>query len=179
MSLVPEIAGSVKIRSEPEPFFRAFRRRVASGMLTGKRGRRSNYVVAAAGERRMTVHAGDLWSAINVGLNLLDLEWAGKETVRYRVRYWRWTLYCVGLGAVLGAIGIALLLAFDVRGYMTAAPGRMIPGLPVELNVVLLWLFVLFWGFVWPWILVKIHKRPLHALAQRLVAAVDESVASL
>jgi len=43
----------------------------------------------------------------------------------------------------------------------------------------LLWAFILFWGFVWPWILVVMHKRPLHALVQRLVAAVDESVASL
>ena len=175
MNLLPEIRGTAKIRSEPEAFLKSFRRRVASGLLTGKPNQRSNYVVTASNERRMSVRAGDTWSAISVGLNELDLESAGDGILRYRVRYWRWTLYCVALGAVLGGIGIALLLAFDVRSYMTAAPGRMIPGLSVELNLVLLWAFVLFWGFAWPWILVALHRRPLHSLVQRLVAAVDES----
>jgi hypothetical protein len=79
---------------------------------------------------------------------------------------------------VLGAIGIALMLAFDVRAYMTQAPGRLVPGLTVEQNILLLWAFIVFWGFLWPWILVALHKRPLHKLVARLVAAVDEAVGS-
>jgi hypothetical protein len=179
MELLPEIRGTLTIHSEPERFFRAFCRRVKSGLLTGTPHRRSNYTVTAADERHVSVRAADWLSAINVGLNDLDLEWAGKATLRYRVRYWRWTLYCVALSAVLAAIGIALVLAFDVRSYLTAAPGRLVWGLSVEQNIILLWAFIVFWGFIWPWILVALHKRPLHALVKRLAAAVDESVASL
>jgi hypothetical protein len=39
----------------------------------------------------------------------------------------------------------------------------------------LLWAFLIFWGFVWPWMLVVLHQRPLRALVERLVTAVDES----
>lgn len=32
---------------------------------------------------------------------------------------------------------------------------------------------VVFWGFVWPWILILLHKRPLHSLMARLITEVD------
>ena len=179
MAFLPEIRGTLTIHTEPERFFRAFCRRVKSGLLTGTPHRRSNYKVIAADERHVSVRAADWWTAFNVGLNDLELEWTGKATLRYRVRYWRWTLYCLLGSAVLAAIGITLALTFDVRSYLTAAPGRLIWGLSVEQNILLLWGFIVFWGFIWPWLLVALHKRPLHALVKRLVAAVDESVAAL
>jgi len=82
----------------------------------------------------------------------------------------------VALGAVLAAIGIVLVLNFDVRGYLAQMPPSMRWGLGVEQSVVLLWAFIVFWGIVWPWILVALHKRPLHSLVNRLVTAVDEAV---
>ena len=175
MAFLPEIRGSLKIRSEPEPFFRAFRRRVANGLLTGTQDKRSKYLATLVDPQHLAVRAADWKSAVNVGLNDLDFEWAGSGYLRYRVRYWRWTLFCVALGAVLAAIGIALVLGFDVRGYMMQRPGRTLWGLTIDQNIALLWAFIVFWGFVWPWILVMIHKRPLHALVARLVTAVDES----
>jgi hypothetical protein len=179
MAFLPEIRGTLKIRSEPEPFFKAFCRRVASGLLTGTPHRRSNYIATVVDARHLSVRAADWKSAINVGLNDLDFGYAGDGILRYRVRYWRWTLYCLALGVVLAAIGIALVLTFDVRSYLTQMPARMRWGLSVEQNITLLWAFIVFWGFVWPWLLVALHKRPLHSLVKRLVAAVDESVASL
>jgi hypothetical protein len=179
MALLPEIRGTLKITSEPEPFFKAFRRRVQYGLLTGKPHSRSKYMATLVDANHLTVRAADWKSAINVGLNDMEFEWVGKGKLNYRVRYWRWTLYCVALGAVLAAIGIALVLTFDVRSYLTAAPGRLMWGLSVEQNIMLLWAFIVFWGFVWPWILVALHKRPLHSLVNRLVTAVDESIAAL
>jgi hypothetical protein len=179
MALLPEIRGRLTIRSEPEPFFKAFQRRVASGLLTGTPHRRSNYIATVVDARHLSVRAADWMSAISVGLNELEFGYAGDGILRYRVRYWRWTIYCLALGAVLAAFGIALVLAFDVRSYLAQAPARMRWGLSVEHSIILLWAFIVFWGFVWPWLLVKLHKRPLHALVQRLVTAVDESVAAL
>jgi hypothetical protein len=38
--------------------------------------------------------------------------------VRFQVRYWRWASYVLVLGAVLGLVGIVLLLTLDVRTYI-------------------------------------------------------------
>jgi hypothetical protein len=146
-------------------------------LLTGTPHRRSNYIATIVDERHLSVHAADWNSAINVGLNDLDFGYAGDGILRYRVRYWRWTLFCVLLGAALAAVGIALALAFDVRVYLAQMPASTRLGLSVEKSIALLWAFIVFWGFVWPWILVALHKRPLHSLVKRLVTAVDESAA--
>jgi hypothetical protein len=53
----------------------------------------------------------------------------------------------------------------------------MIPGLSVEQNLLIAWVMVLFWGFIWPWVLISLHKRPLHRLIARLIAEVDAGVA--
>ncbi len=34
-------------------------------------------------------------------------------------------------------------------------------------------MMVFFWGFVWPWLLIALHKRPLHRLVARIVSDVD------
>jgi len=78
MALLPEIRGTLKITSEPEPFFKAFRRRVQYGLLTGKPNSRSKYTATLVDANHFTVRAADWKSAINVGLNDMDFEWAGK-----------------------------------------------------------------------------------------------------
>jgi hypothetical protein len=47
------------------------------------------------------------------GLNEVDLETPEPGLVGYRVRCWRWAGYVVGLAAVLGVIGMSLLLLAD------------------------------------------------------------------
>ena len=174
MSLAPEIRGSISIRSAPWDFLQTFQQRAARGLLSGQPHPRSNYVVARADAQGLHVQAADWRTAINVGLNEVDLELAQPGTVRYRVYFWRWASYVIGLGAVLGAIGLMLLVVFDVRSYITQSQSRLIPGLSVDQNVVVLWAMVLFWGFVWPWLLIQLHKGPLRRLLTRLIAEVDE-----
>jgi len=36
---------------------------------------------------------------------------------------------------------------------------------------------VLFWGFVWPWLVMLLHKRSLRRLIARLIAEVDAGAA--
>lgn len=173
MSLAPEVRGSISIRSAPWDFLQAFQQRVTRGLLLGQPHPRSNYVVALADAQRLHVQAADWRTAINVGLNELDLELPLPGSVRYQVYYWRWASYVIGLGAVLGAIGLLLLVTFDVRSYISQSQSRQLPGLSVEQHVIVLWAMVLFWGFVWPWLLIWLHKGPLRRLLSRLVAEVD------
>lgn len=173
MILAPQIEGIVPIRSSAAQFLQAFQQRVAAGLLLGGPHPRSNYVIAEAGPSQLRVQAADWWTAINVGLNELELRLLQRGTVHYRVRYWRWARYALSLGGILGIIGLVLLLTLDVRGYIARQPTSRFPGLSVEQNLLIAWTMVLFWGFVWPWLLIVLHKRPLHRLVARLVAEVD------
>jgi hypothetical protein len=173
MSLTPQIRGTVQVRSAPAEFLEAFRQRVASGLLSGKPHPRSNYVVTRTDPDRLHVRAVAWWTAINVGLNELDLELTQPGTVRYHVSYWRWASYVLGLGGVLGTIGLLLLLTLDVRSYIVRFPERMLPGFSVHQNMLVAWAMGLFWGFLWPWILIGLHKPPLHRLITRLITEVD------
>jgi hypothetical protein len=173
MTLTPQTCGTIQIRSSPAAFLQAFRQRVADGLLAGTPHPRSNYVVTQAGRDRLHVHAADWRTAINLGLNELDLELRQPGTVRYEVRYWRWAAYALGLCGALGLIGILLLLTVDVRAYIARSPNRMIPGLSVDQNLVVAWAMAVFWGFLWPWVLIVLHKPALRRLMLRLVAEVD------
>jgi len=171
--LTPQIEGTVPIQSSAAQFVQAFRQRVAAGLLTGQAHSRSNYRVVEAGRDELRVRADDWWTAMNVGLNELDLRFPQAGSLHYRVRYWRWASFALGLSAILGAIGLTLLLTLDARAYMARNSTATLPGLSIDQNLLLAWAMVLFWGFAWPWVLIALHKRPLRGLVSRLVSEVD------
>lgn len=173
MTLTPQTEGTVPIRSSAAQFLEAFRRRVAAGLLSGQPHPRSNYLIAESPSDRLHVRAADSWTAINVGLNELELQPSQPGTIRYRVRYWRWAGYALGVSAILGIVGLLLLLTLDVRGYIAGHATARVPGLSIDQSLAIMWAMVLFWGFVWPWLLIALHKRPLRRLIARLIAEVD------
>jgi len=178
MTLAPQIEGTVPIRSSAAQFVQAFHYRVAAGLLVGQPHPRSNYRVAEAGPGQLRIHAADWWTAINVGLNDFVLRLPQPGSVHYWVRYWRWAGYALGLSGLLGLLGLMLLLTLDVRGYIARHPTARLPGLSIDQDLLVAWAMVLFWGFVWPWLLIALHKRPLRRLIARLIAEVDAQAAS-
>jgi len=173
MTFAPQIEGAVGVRSSAAQFVQAFRQRVAAGLLLGRPHPRSNYRIAEASPGHLRVRAADWWTAINVGLNEIELRLPQPGSVHFRVRYWRWASYAIGVSGVLGLIGLVLLLALDARGYIARQPSARLPGLSIDQNLLIAWVMVLFWGFVWPWLLITLHKRPLRRLVVRLIAEVD------
>jgi hypothetical protein len=178
MSLTPEISGHVGIQSPTSRFLPAFEKRVTAGLLTGRPHPRSNYQVVASATDGLTIQAADWWTAFNVGLNDVELRLSQPGAVQYRVRYWRWAWYCVALCGALGLIGIVLLLTTDARAYMEDTVVTAIPGLSADQHVLIAWGMAIFWGFVWPWIMIATHKRPLHTLMTRLIREVDARAVS-
>ncbi len=179
MISIPEIEGNVSIRSSAGRFLQAFRQRVTAGLLTGRPHPRSNYVVSDAEPSRLEVRAADWWTAINVGLNRLKLQHVQPNVIHYHVRYWQWAQYGLGLSGGLGLVGLACLLSLDVRGYIARHQNSMVPGLSIDQNLLIASLMVLFWGFIWPWLLISLHKRPLRRLVARLIAEVDAGASSI
>jgi hypothetical protein len=172
MIFAPTTEGVVTIRSSAAQFVPAFRRRVAAGLLMGRPHPRSNYQVVDERADRLRVRAVDYWTAINVGLNDLELR-LESGPVHFRVQYWRWAVYAIGGCGVLGLVGLVLLLTLDVRDYIARTVTAQVPGLSVDQNLAVAWGMVLFWGFAWPWLLIATHKRPLGRLVERIVREVD------
>jgi hypothetical protein len=178
MTLAPQIEGAVPVRSSASRFVAAFRQRVAAGLLSGRPHPRSNYRVVEENAGLLRVCAADYWTAINVGLNDLELRVPSTGMVQFRVLYWRWAYYALGVSGVLGFVGLFVLLTFDVRSYIAREPSAGMPGLSTDQNLALAWVMVLFWGFAWPWVLITLHKRPLRRLVERLVREVDAQAIS-
>ena len=173
MTLAPQIEGVVPVRSSATRFVAAFRQRVAAGLLLGRPHPRSNYRIVEESAGLLRVRAADYWTALNVGLNDLELRLPSSGSVQFRVLYWRWAGYALGISGTFGLIGLFILLTLDVRSYIARQTVAMMPGLSIDQNLALAWGMVLFWGFAWPWLLIAMHKRPLRRLVERIVREVD------
>ena len=173
MNLLPELEGDVPIRSSGERFLERFRARVNAGLLSGQPQPRSNYTIGAASPGRLEILAADWATATNVGLNRIELQQLQAGVIRYHVTYWRWARFALALSGGLGLVGVVMLVAFDARAYIARHPDSMMPGLSVDQNFAVAWLMVAFWGFIWPWLLISMHKRPLHRLVTHLITEVD------
>lgn len=174
MILAPKVEGILPLHSSPAAFIRAIRDRVASGLL-GPNVPRSRYAISHSTPDRVRIHAANWQTAINVGLNDLELRFDHGGKLEYRVRYWRWATYVLAVGGILGVIGLVVLVSFDARGYIASHPATQVPGFSIDQHVIIAWMMVLFWGFVWPWLLIALHKRPVQRLVERIVSDVDAS----
>ncbi len=112
-------------------------------------------------------------TSINVGLNDVVLTVSSNGRANYTIEYRRWAYYVLLLSGGIGLVLIAGFVMFDVRGYIAGHAVSRVPGLSIDQNVVIAWAMVLFWGFVWPWILIALHKKPLCRLMEQLIAEVD------
>jgi hypothetical protein len=96
----------------------------------------------------------------------------GPDGLAFRARDWL-TAVNVGLNEVeLSASPGRARYRIEYRRW---APGETIPGLTIGQNVAVGWSMVLFWGLLWPWILIGLHKRPLRMRMERIISEVDQN----
>jgi len=167
--LSPSFTGTLEIRSATPAFFEALKARVQLGLLTGKPHPRARYAVTKHTERELAIRASDFLTAINVGLNDVVLQSAADRQLDYSVGYSRWAAYVVGLSAVIGAAVALAHLGFKLGGGSH---------LDADQTDSIFWALVLFWGGVWPWILVAMHRRFARGLLVRILREVDVAARS-
>jgi hypothetical protein len=164
----PTFAGTVSIRTPGTEFMNRLRWRIDAGLLTGMPHRRSRYVVTRQTDRELTFRAGDFTTAINVGLNQVEVRIPEDSRLEYVVTYWRWAAYCIALCALIGTALIAgFLLTPAMRSELAAQDGA----------VAVFWGSVAFWGFVWPWLLIALHKPFARRCLNRVLAEIDSQAA--
>jgi hypothetical protein len=172
LPFLPSVEGTVTIRSQARAFVDACARRMEAGLL-GPSDRRSRYHVTRADDSGLAFRASDWPTAMSVGLNDVELSLSNSGSVRYRIHYPRWAAYALALSALIGVVLAACFLLFDLRSYVARQPGIAFLALTEDQAVTLAWSMVVFWGFMWPWILIALHKRPLRRLIERIIAEVD------
>ncbi len=153
----------------------AFAQRIESGLLGSSVRTRNHYVTTRQEVDRLDFRAADLRTARNVGLNDVHLTVLPDHSVRYTIRYRRWTLFALTMGAVFLILFASILLLMDIRGYIETHPASRFPGLSTSQNLAIAWALGLFWGLVWPWVLISLHKRPLRRLMERIISEVDHA----
>jgi hypothetical protein len=164
----PTFCGTVRIRIPSTEFLDRLRRRIDAGFLTGMPHGRSRYVVTQQTDRELTIRAGNFMTAINVGLNQVEVRIPEDPWLEYVVTYRRWAAYCVALGALLGTALIAcFLLMPGMRSDIAAHDG----------GTAVFWGSVTFWGFVWPWLLIALHKPFAKRCLNRVLAEIDSQAA--
>ncbi len=162
----PEFSGTYCPERLRPDFIAVLAGRVRSGLFPLASKRRNRYAVVSESEKELRFRSEGLLSSISIGWNdvhaRIDSAPDSAPRVCYEVRYFGWAKYSVILCAI---IGIALIAGWSLFGEKFGA--RRSAAKPI------FWAMVMFWCFVWPWILVAIHKRPAPRALERLLAEVN------
>lgn len=156
----PTYRGSIELDTVPADFTDRIERRVESGLFVPGSRTRANYVVCDKSPDQIRFMANDFLTAYNIGLNTVVLKRTGQHTITYRGRFWKWALFAVVQAFVIATlIGLALLALPGAREQISGYPGGLL----------LVGALLVFFGLIWPWILVAIHGRFAARAVERIV----------
>jgi len=158
--LSPAYRGTIELDTVPSDFTDRIERRVESGLFVPGNRSRANYVVCDKSADQIRFMADDFLTAYNVGLNTVVLKRTGQHTITYAGRFWKWAIYAVAQALVIATLVLLALLA--------------VPALREQISSYTWgWLYIgtllVFFGLVWPWILVVIHRRFAARTVERIV----------
>ena len=156
--------GSIEFESLPTDWADRIARRIETGLLAPGSRLRANYRVRSRSADAVSFSADDVWTALAIGLNDVELRRADNNRVIYHASFNRWATYVATLGLVIsGAVLIAVLL---------------LPGGRAQVAVYGVWgwplliILLAFFGLVWPRVLVVIHRRFASRALERIVRQV-------
>ena len=159
-SFSPEYSGTIEFKALPDDYTDRIARRVETGLLVAGSRRRANYVVRAKSREAISFSAVGFWTAYNLGLNDVELRGAGPNRVDYHGSFRRWALYAtINSLALVTVILVGLLVLPGAREEVS----RYSWGWPF------IGALLVFFGLVWPWLLVGIHRRFIPRALEHIV----------
>ncbi len=167
----PSFEGVWRPERLAEDFARRLAARVRSGLLPAARPRRNRYEVLSETDESIRFRSAALLTSANIGWNDVELRAdRGAGTVTYRVAYWAWARFCMFLGLGLAAL-FAVLVVVPVLTGWHLFPEDFYPTASELVSFALPMMG--FWCFVFPWVLVAMHKRPARLGFETLLAEVN------
>jgi hypothetical protein len=158
----PSFTGSYKPESFSQDFIEKLTERLRGGLFPTASDRRNRYEIATQSNGFIRFRSVNLLSGINIGLNDVSIQVdRDKKEVSFKVTYWTWAKYSVGLGLIIGCLGIAGRLLLMPESYSS-------PNFEV-----IFWPSILFWCFVWPWLLIAMHRGPARKCLTRILDEVN------
>ncbi|NQT84903.1 hypothetical protein HQ563_17940 [bacterium] len=164
----PQFSGTYSPERLRPDFISALAERVRKGLFPRASERRNRYALVNESDKELRFRSEGLLTSINIGWNDVRVQIESPPDsaprVRYEVMYFAWARYSVILCAFLG---IAMIASWTLLGEIYGAHRSAAK--------TIFWVMLIFWGFVWPWILVAIHKRPAAKALERLFEKVNEA----
>jgi hypothetical protein len=153
--------GSIEFDPLPTDWVERMTRRIETGLFTPSSRRRADYVVRSRSSDAVSFSASDFWTAVNVGLNDVELHRAAGNRVAYHGSFNRWAAYAAIQGLVVaGAVLLVVLLWPGARGEVDRYGAW---GWPLLITL------LAFFGLVWPRVLVVMHRRFASRALERIV----------
>lgn len=166
----PSFRGVYRPEVLADDFVHRLAARIESGLFPMASAGRNRYTITERMQTGLRFRSVGLATGINIGLNDVSIRLDDRAAeVAYEVSYWTWAKYslylCGGIAGVLGLALLATLLGVPMfHGY---------PDLPTNVMLLVFVPMILFWGVLWPWILVALHKRPAAKCLTRIFDEVN------
>tara|TARA_B100000614_G_C14280119_1_gene383128 strand:+ start:42 stop:572 length:531 start_codon:yes stop_codon:yes gene_type:complete len=170
----PGYSGSYMPESLNEDFIWMLAARIDNGLLPKASNSRNNYEIVNVTDDSIRFRAVNFLTGINIGFNYVSIK-INREagTINYQVSFWSWARYCIflclGIGLALGVLFLMPLMGLYLfsRSYYPSTEEIKDYCIPM----------VIFWGLLWPWILIVIHKRSAEKCLVKILEEVNEDSA--
>ncbi|MHC4116712.1 MAG: hypothetical protein ACYSWO_04310 [Planctomycetota bacterium] len=158
----PSFTGSFRPESFSQDFIEKLAERLRSGLFPAASDRRNQYEIATQSDGFIRFRSVNLLSGINLGPNDVSIEVdREKRQVSFKVTYWTWAKYCIGLGLIIGCFGV-------VGRYLLMPESYSSPNLDI-----VFWPSVIFWCVLWPWLLIPVHRGPARKCLTRILDEIN------
>ncbi len=131
------------------------------GLFPKATNRRNNYEILESGYDRLHFRSVGILAGITIGLNdvRISIDHTCANTLVYSFKYRTWAKYSIYL-----CLGILIFLAGNLFIFRSAIPpdyfSEFKPANNGQLVAILLFSGnAVFWGLLWPWILIAIHRK--------------------
>ncbi len=166
----PSFRGVYQPEVLADDFVHRLAARVESGLFPMASAGRNRYTITERMPTRLRFRSVGLVTGINVGLNEVSVRVDNRAPeISYEVSYWTWAKYslylCAGIAGVLGLVLLATLLGLPMFGGNAHLPTSVMLLVSVPM--------IVFWGALWPWILIALHKRPAAKCLTRIFDEVN------
>ena len=166
----PHFSGVYKPEAIAGSFVENLAARVRKGLFPMASAQRNQYEIVGQAKDSLHFRSARLLTGITIGLNdvQIQVDRASGE-IRYEVFYWTWAKYCIYLCLGIGGIcGFCLmtplfgLYLFSKESYPSLAV--------IKFGVLPM---TIFWGLIWPWILIPFHKGPASKCLTKILGEVN------